>query len=181
MTYSEVSPIGWTKAAISRVAGDLCAKWDITPAQSLDEIITRLGGRIEYQNVFTAQDTNDGSIVIDGIRNFTVYLPDYVSNERNRFTIAHEIGHYILHYVAQNLGDQNAKVRAARAAGPDQNKAEREADWFAAGFLMPKPDFLDVYNKNDKNILSTARHFGVSTQAARWQVEYYDANNIAGT
>jgi Zn-dependent peptidase ImmA (M78 family) len=170
MEYQDVSPIGWTKAAVSSIAEKLAKKWGLEPGSPLEGIVERLGGKVEYQDVFSAQDTNDGSILINGIRDFIVYLPDYVSYERNRFTIAHELGHYVLHYVAGKRDGQ--KVKAARASGPKQNKAEREADWFAAAFLMPKNEFIDAVNKS--SVISTARFFGVSTQAAKWQVEYYN-------
>lgn len=58
-----------------------------------------------------------------------------LSNEgRYRFTCAHELGHLVLHakvkkvFTDQSLGD-----------APQVDKFERQADRFAAGFLMPVP------------------------------------------
>lgn len=173
MAYNEVTPVGWTKRAVSEVAETLAAKWKLNPGDRLDAFAARLGGTIEYQNVFAVDGTKDGSILIDDERDFKIFVPDYVSFERKRFTIAHEIGHYILHYVAQGM--KNQKVRAARASGPNQERSEREADWFAAALLMPKDEFLRVYREAGDSLIAVARHFGVSKQAAKWQLDYYDA------
>ena len=174
MTYSEVKPIGWTKRAITEMAEKLATAWGIEPKNTLDSLAARLGGSVAYQDMLSVDQTNDGSILIDDIRNFRIFVPDYVSFERNRFTIAHEVGPYVLHYVAQRLGGR--KIKAARASGPNQQRAEREADWFAAGLLMPQALFLEEYLKSEGNLTSVARHFGVSVQAAKWQLDYLNVN-----
>ena len=174
MTYLEVTPIGWTKRAVTSTAERLAKAWGVAPRDQLEAVTARLGGTIEYQDILSVDQTKDGSILIDDVSSFKIFVPDYVSFERNRFTIAHELGHYVLHYIAKQLGGK--KVKAARASGPNQQRAEREADWFAAALLMPQALFLEEYKKSEGNLTSVARHFGVSTQAAKWQLEYLNAN-----
>jgi Zn-dependent peptidase ImmA (M78 family) len=56
-------------------------------------------------------------------------------------------------------------TRWVDASDPDQQRAEWEANWFAAAFLMPSDAFrrtFDVY----KDVARTAAAFGVSEQAA---------------
>jgi Zn-dependent peptidase ImmA (M78 family) len=177
MHYDAVEPIGWTKRAVLDVAEKLAASWNLAPGEPLDALVKKLGGDVEYQDALSVDASEDGSILIDGRHNFRIYVPDYVSYERNRFTIAHEIGHYVLHYVAQKLEGQ--RVKAARSSQPNQQqavRAEREADWFAFGLLMPKTQFLEGCKESSADLNSVARYFGVSTQDAKWQLGYYNAD-----
>ena len=173
MQYEEVKPIGWKKRDVVAAAEKLASAWGLEPGEPLDKVTLKLGGSIEFQDALSIDASKDGSILIDDIGRFQIFVPDYVSYERNRFTIAHEIGHYALHYVAQKLGGR--LIKAARASGPNQDRAEREADWFASGLLMPKVKFLEECRNSSADLNSVARYFGVSTQAAKWQLEYYNA------
>jgi Zn-dependent peptidase ImmA (M78 family) len=93
---------------------------------------------------------------------------------RKRFTIAHEIGHYVLHKADAYL-DGKAAVRfrdGASAMGTDRE--EREANGFAASLLMPAA-WLDVRFRDlvtgspsvdeDQAVVRLAEEFDVSQQA----------------
>jgi len=99
-----------------------------------------------------------GTIVNQG--NFTVIgVNPKNSKNRQRFTIAHELGHFILgHRIEDTLKEEllNRPI-----------DHEREADGFAAELLMPK-DFLkkDFEEKNiELTIASLAKKYEVSEQA----------------
>lgn len=90
---------------------------------------------------------------------------------RQRFTLAHEIGHYIYH--RDRLGDGTNDTRAYRA---DESVAyynsaiarehEREANRFAAGLLMPAARVAHVSRTTKLNDpASLAPLFGVSPTA----------------
>lgn len=53
-----------------------------------------------------------------------------------------------------------------RAARYGQNKAETEANWFAASFLMPEEEFRNYYEEVSGNLLLLSEKFKVSQQAA---------------
>lgn len=55
-----------------------------------------------------------------------------------RFIIAHEIGHYILHYDEKT----NNGIYARREHKKGKNNEENEADFFAANLLMPREQFV---------------------------------------
>ncbi|MDI1343889.1 MAG: ImmA/IrrE family metallo-endopeptidase [Pseudolabrys sp.] len=90
---------------------------------------------------------------------------------RQRFSIAHEIGHWEQH---PNL-DQGYLCTAADLRDYGRSAAEAEANWFAATLLMPK--FLlppDVFKQDPKLefVRTFAKDFGTSlTAAARRFVE----------
>ncbi len=81
-------------------------------------------------------------------------------NPRDRFTVAHEIGHFILHH-----GVGFARGETANAVKPYEN-SEWQADTFAAELLMPIAHALQCASVQE--IMTT---FGVSNLAAkiRWE------------
>jgi len=59
-----------------------------------------------------------------------IILNEYLSNDRTRFTLAHELGHIIMHDI-------------------NRDNVEEEADNFASFFLLPKETFFrDIENKS---------------------------------
>ncbi|MCG7863444.1 MAG: ImmA/IrrE family metallo-endopeptidase [Candidatus Thiodiazotropha endolucinida] len=76
---------------------------------------------------------------------------------RARFTIAHEIGHLLLHGGVPQL---------ARSWNPShhyESDSEWQANTFAAEFLMP----ADLMSESHMSIQDIKRNFGVSWEAAR--------------
>lgn len=92
---------------------------------------------------------------------------------RQRFTIAHELGHYFLHRSEGNFEDTILFRRAYQL-----NKKEVEANEFASKLLMPTGEFRRELAANDYNITSVARVFGVSGAAAEYRNDSVD-NEIA--
>lgn len=91
---------------------------------------------------------------------------------RQRFTMAHELGHAILHGHEGLHLDQSFTVRfrdAESATGTDAD--EIAANRFAAELLMPEPEILDAITakpfdvSDDDAVRAVARRFGVSAQA----------------
>ena len=89
--------------------------------------------------------------------------------QRQRFTLAHEIGHYMLHrhLIGDGLDDDRAyrstdkgKYRNTKI-GP---KEETEANKFAVGLLMPDALIKQHRDKNADNIEDMAKLFKVSKQ-----------------
>jgi len=95
------------------------------------------------------------------------------SSTRQNFTIAHELAHFLLHDQETLHVDHEFRVRlrdGVSSQGTDD--AEREANFFAASLLMPKPfidkdlqgqDYVDLFD--DSFLHNLARKYGVSTQA----------------
>ena len=97
--------------------------------------------------------------------NFDIYVSSITSGLRDRFTIAHEIGHYILHYIyARSQGDELENMYATRYGN---TREEWEANWFAAAFLMPEDDFRERYNRLNGRLASVAAELCVSEKAAQ--------------
>lgn len=93
-----------------------------------------------------------------------IYINNNHANTRNKFTIAHELGHYYLHRddVIQNGG----QLISFRSNGHSTSTQEVEADLFAAELLMPKGELYTqaTLNKNG-SVGFLANYFNVSEPA----------------
>jgi Zn-dependent peptidase ImmA (M78 family) len=84
---------------------------------------------------------------------------------RRRFTLAHEIGHWICQ-VQEGRG-QPVMCRAVDISPTADRALEREANVFAAELLMPEPA-VRVASTGDPD--ACAARFGVSPLAMRWRL-----------
>ncbi len=98
------------------------------------------------------------------------------SINRKRFTIAHELGHYVLHRDSKPLFvDKNEKIMYRNLdSSTGEIRKEREANAFAASLLMPKVFIQTTINsapKNTNDIVSyLADKFKVSEQAMNFRL-----------
>lgn len=96
------------------------------------------------------------------------------SPERQRFTIAHELGHLVLHDVGEVHVDKvNFRSSLSSTA---EDVEEVEANAFAASLLMPRAFVVadlqgqTVNIEDDDLIKRLARKYGVSTQAITYRL-----------
>ena len=90
----------------------------------------------------------------------SVYERACAGSGRDRFTIAHELGHCFLHL------DQISMARAATSADKNYNNSEWQANEFAAQLLMPFSLVKDNYCLSDEEL---AERFGVSRECAKYR------------
>ncbi|XDD49664.1 ImmA/IrrE family metallo-endopeptidase [Leptospira sp. WS92.C1] len=128
------------------------------PGREIEPIIESLGGNIILVSMRRWLETQDGSICVHGPKKFDIFLSNFNSPLRNRFTLAHELGHYFLH------SEEGKKLIYAARRG--STKTEWQANWFAAAFLMPKEEFLNTLSKFNEDLDFVAAHFLVSRKAA---------------
>ena len=96
------------------------------------------------------------------------------SGNRKRFTIAHEIGHFILHdhLIGEGIYDNMAYRSDDNRKNPNINQFhETEANRFAASILMPEPLINDLRSRGIRTIPGLAAALGVSQQAMRIRME----------
>lgn len=91
--------------------------------------------------------------------NKTIYINGNESDTRQRFTLAHEIGHAILHK-GKSLVDYRKTIDAP------STWEEREANIFASELIMPTDRFKRAWKERDGNVYRVADYFGVSHVAA---------------
>ncbi len=93
---------------------------------------------------------------------------------RQRFTIAHELGHLFLHHTQKAFVDYLEHRNPSDK--PLRNIKEKEADRYAAAILMPKTNMEKDFRKIVKGDFSTkhlkvlAKKYGVSEQAMNFRL-----------
>jgi hypothetical protein len=86
---------------------------------------------------------------------------------RIRFTIAHELGHWICH--ARGLDDAPTYCRSQDLAEDADRALEREANVFGAELLMPEAAVREAW-ATFQDAQGLAVRFGVSALAAQWRL-----------
>jgi len=114
------------------------------------------------------QDNHYSGAIVGQKGIYTIYVNKNEPATRQRFTIAHELGHYFLHLQGhEELGDMSIvddkNIEALFRKQGAFNAEEARANEFAASILMPEKT---VYQLHDAlSIESLAYLFGVSNQA----------------
>lgn len=132
----------------------------------------------------TVQETNQFNDKISGLiykenEKYYILVNAKHAPTRKAFTIAHELGHYILHreeldteteIVSGNKSlEVNSHVLARSVIIPEKRAEyflrENEANQFAAEILMPPKEFISKCEESN-SIEEVAEYFGVSVAAA---------------
>jgi len=162
-TYHPPIPTYASKQAIATFAENLRAQTKLTSGFELVDLVQRNNGRIEFIDFFDADQTD--AIVVHPDDSFVIRLSSYTNSLRNHFTIAHEIGHFLLHRqkVKQLHPDSGMKAtRSVDETNQDLVRCEWEANWFASAFLMPEAEFKIAHSHGN-----ASEKFGVSDAAVR--------------
>ena len=102
---------------------------------------------------------SEGQLFFEDNKPIIVYRPSG-NDGRDRFTIAHEVGHLVLNHGPSlrdtnmdNIGVTNFDVK------------ERDANQFAAELLMPEEKIRSAINQGITSFRPLCNHFGVSSSA----------------
>ncbi len=99
---------------------------------------------------------------------------------RQRFTVGHELGHYLLHDRDGIHVDRRFEIKLRNAKSSEgTDDEEKEANLFAAELLMPQAFLLkditelgQVDLENEESLRQLAEQYRVSTQALSFRLGY---------
>lgn len=156
-----------TAARIRPLAKQLLAECAVSrPPVPVDELARRRGARIRYSPF----DGELAGILIRDESNTVIGVNSLHHTNRQRFTIAHELGHLVLHkgrvHIDRAFRVNRRDAVAAQATDPEEIEANR----FAAELLMPlgmiMSDLADCIDIEDEQELKAlALKYQVSLQA----------------
>lgn len=153
-------------AAAKKLARNLLAKGDVSAAPvPVEKLAALANAEIRFRAM--ADELGSGSVQWQPDGRAIIGVNASHSQSRQRFTIAHELGHLSLHGDAEYHFDQKILYRndvSSRAT----DEAEIEANQFAAELLMPEPLLskdVDGLELDDVEIEQLARKYQVSVQA----------------
>lgn len=153
---------------IGNIAEMVNRQLNLSPGFNIYEVVNRLGGVITVADSVDYFD-NDYEAKIGHYENqdceFEIVLAANKPSTRMRFSIAHEIGHYFLHFLDGEDGIVNKEYFLGEM-GPK----EWEANEFASVFLMPEIQFIEVAEASLKDgkydVGAIAKAFQVTICAA---------------
>jgi Zn-dependent peptidase ImmA (M78 family) len=160
-----------SKEYIAKVADSIRNALDLPCPYDPFCAVKLLKGKIE--NRIGGDNAVDASIKKDGKKSFIIYLNPDKPYTRERFTIAHELGHLFLHMgfllnkeLWDSIPDGQLQDSWYYRVNGKYTQNEHEADEFAASFLMPKDEFIEISKKhlshNKYTIGPIAEYFKVS-------------------
>lgn len=143
------------------------------PEDSIIEIMKKLNIDV-YLADFGDQSEHISGLIKKGgdSEKSEIIINQLESKERRTFTLAHELGHYLLHD-----GDKYRIDRYNYKLDTKESIEETEANYFAASLLMPKEKFLEVL-QTTSDLKVVAKFFGVSESAVANRKRWINNNLI---
>lgn len=161
--YRDPIPSRASRESIFSFAEEQREKTGLKNGFDLAKLVRKNNGEISYINYLDEDQTD--AIIVKPDGSFTIRLSAHTGALRDNFTIAHEIGHLLLHWpMVKATGDEYG-MRATRRidnSNEDLRRCEWEANWFASAFLMPAKEFEDAYK-----VGNAAECFGVTQSAVK--------------
>jgi len=143
-------------------------KYQQTPPCDIFELCEKIGINCTQE----VMDVNKVGIINRlGEYKYEIFYNQLHSKTRQRFTVAHMLGHLFLHreYIEEGVWED----MMFSPKGALTQKQEREASAFAADMLMPK-EFLDKYIEEGKSFSDVVRLFDISDKALRFRLNKFD-------
>jgi len=125
-----------------------------------------------------AEWSESGFLLRDG-KSVVIGINSRNARKRQRFTIAHELGHWQLHGGRPLIVDQSIMINKRDDVSSQATDAEEmDANRFAANLLMPRPFILDAIRyemkagvgSRDELVAALARDFDVSADAMGYRL-----------
>jgi Zn-dependent peptidase ImmA (M78 family) len=161
---------------IDKAANELVRQCKIAaPPVPVERIARSLGAELRYlpyDGDLSGMIFRDGNRTVIGVN--SLHHPN-----RQRFTIAHELGHMLLHGNSKIFIDRGSLVyRRDATSSQGTEVSEIEANRFAAELLMPRR-FLErdlasagIDLEDEETLSKLAKKYGVSVQALMWRIDY---------
>ncbi|MBF0097188.1 MAG: ImmA/IrrE family metallo-endopeptidase [Magnetococcales bacterium] len=172
----EPKPSNIRKEEIYSLGAKIAGHLNYGPNGDIEAAVRKAGGRIEFRDPWELDLGDSGSVRIRDLYDFVIFISTFTSSSRDRFTIAHELGHYVLHYFIpfRNSPRSGGEDRTMICARAGEGRVEWEANWFAAGFLMPQDKFREALEQECGDFDLVAERFGVSSKAAEIRAKIID-------
>lgn len=153
----------------------LAENFILEPPVDVYELARNYGVEIHEQD-FPPEFANvSGFINIENNRP-VMYINASDSPKRRKFTVAHELGHWVLHEDKIRQDPQKTVLFRMALGAANKDPLEREANAFAAELLVP----MEMFEKNkDKSVSQLADIFQVSSDVIGYRK--VSADHVAKT
>ncbi|MGM0124899.1 hypothetical protein IGI37_002293 [Enterococcus sp. AZ194] len=115
---------------------------------------------LSLEEVYQITNSEEGCLWMNGKNKFIILYNDMIENTgRIRFTLAHELGHYVLKH---NELSEKTKLSRYSLTSDEYDIFEKEANYFAKRLLAPIP-LVDLYMENWNEIVATSIEYAFNT------------------
>lgn len=159
-----------SKQKAIRLANTFVKNNGLTVPISVEQALEDLGVEVRY---VLLEEHISGSVVFNADSTIVLVNQDH-SKYRQRFTLAHELGHILLHKGTKPVMIDSKQVEWRREnANPEDFYQEVEANVFAANLLMPEEsiyeylEFHQIFWPDENDVPNMAKVFKVSKAAMR--------------
>ena len=130
------------------------------------------GLNLEYMEINDSEDIDGGILEVDGEPKIAV-VNKAKPIARQRFTLAHELGHIFLCHKDRDVYDsEETRDREEQEFSQGKPPKESEADAFAAELLIPY-EHIKKYESDINDVEKMANIFKVSKQAMTYAIVNY--------
>lgn len=147
---------------------------------SEDDLPVKIESIVRDQQIdlvyYTFDDDISGVLVLNDNQT-TIGVNQGHPDVRRRFTIAHELGHFVLHKdQGKMFMDKILFRKSSNDYSEKQEQLEKEANNFAANILMPEKIVKKLFSESikdfydDSSIQNLAERFGVSASAMTYRL-----------
>lgn len=139
--------------------------WDRNVPVDIDRLAEKMGAEVHYLPILAGGNDISGRFdIVNGVP--TCYVRSTDSEQRQRFTLAHELGHFALNH-GGGFRDNSASFNIY-----NYDQREVDANTFAAELLMPRVAIDYVIDKMKLNSISEfANLFNVSLPAMTYRLK----------
>jgi Zn-dependent peptidase ImmA (M78 family) len=159
-TYKEIEELA------AKLRGNVDSHFDESEPlrERLDWLVEFFGGSVKICESFS-----DPSLTIYNEDRFEITLATGHSLTQDNWTIAREIGHYILHYNREYHEETDPPILFWRR---EREHMEWQSNRFAAAFTMPAEEFRKLWVEKPGNLYYLASHFEVPDDVVKIRSEY---------
>ncbi|TSC71892.1 MAG: hypothetical protein G01um101438_839 [Parcubacteria group bacterium Gr01-1014_38] len=164
---------------IDSIIEDLKLKTGLAyPENNLLDIAQAIGVNVYEVDFDEPSENIDGAIQYvdnEGKKDPKIFVNSQYPPERKTFTLAHELGHYLLH-----KGEEKLRIDSFEYSQDTQeSREESEANYFAASLLVPKEKLVNLLKLTGGTDLgAVAKYFGVSKPVIENRIKWMEKNRI---
>lgn len=160
------------KEIIIEIAETVSKEYHI-PGSPMKETVKKMN--IKIIKTDRIDEILNGTIRKNENHQFEIFIyPDGISEEKENFILASELGHLLLH-IKTNIQKNNLPVKSSFNFSIEEKE---EAEIFAFAFLMPKIEFrqklLETRKENYADLKTVAKHFNVTIGKVRQRAYQFE-------
>lgn len=154
------------RSAVAPLARDF-DKDDATLGSDLHGLVKVFNCEVKVADQNDYQLDVHGTLEVRSQDNWTIYLANHTGPLQDRFTLAHELGHYVLHSM---MGHKPIRASRTFNSAETPSLAEVEADAFAFALLMPRQEFQEAIKKYGRDPFLLSAEFEVEPAIAEMRL-----------